>query len=292
MNGETGRVARMEEAMEELAVRKPYSKDIFGAFKPILAARRRLIEKLAFGNVESPQVDERGFRGGVPLIRQWNLFLPDDPWREIAEGLIPAILEGLPRLREDLDRVLVRLRGNEISPFASLQRYVDTGDDVVQEWAAACRVQTPAVRLFLDATAQIILEKRAGDLAPLVRDLPWEKGFCPICGAFPILAVIREKGQRWLHCSVCSHDWRFARIACPGCERGGERGVTYFYVEDEKDESVFVCEQCKRYILTVTRVDALGDADPDAIAIGLVHLDVIMQEKGFQPLASCAWNRF
>ena len=30
----------------------------------------------------------------------------------------------------------------------------------------------------------------------------------------------------------------------------------------------------------------------DLIAMSLVHLDVILQEKGFSPMAVCEWNSF
>jgi FdhE protein len=32
--------------------------------------------------------------------------------------------------------------------------------------------------------------------------------------------------------------------------------------------------------------------DLDISAISLAHLDIIMQEKGFQPMTNCAWNAF
>jgi FdhE protein len=292
MSREEDRASMLEEALAELIEKKPYSKDVLGAFRPIMAARKRLIERLELAQIEQVQVDEIRFRGGVSLIRQCALFFPDDPWQEIAAVMVPAIQEGIPRLHEDLARFLTHLQNKNLRLFSYFQHYPDDGEELIRGWAAACDVQPQAIALFLHAVAQVILEKRAKDLAKQVGGLSWERGFCPICGAFPVLAVIRDKGQRWLHCSVCGHGWRFGRIVCPCCEHGGEAGVTYFYVEDEKDESVFVCEQCKRYILTVSRVDALGDADPDVTAIGLVHLDLIMQEKGFLPVSSCAWNHF
>ena len=121
----------------------------------------------------------------------------------------------------------------------------------------------------------------------------WEKGYCPVCGAHPTIAVIREKiPQRWLHCSRCGHEWRFSRMFCPGCEQESPSGLDYFYVEDRRQETAFTCNSCKRYLITLNQISDMGDHDRDVSAMSLIHLDLVMQEKGFTPMTWCEWNAF
>jgi FdhE protein len=105
--------------------------------------------------------------------------------------------------------------------------------------------------------------------------------------------MIKEKiAERWLHCSQCGYEWKFSRVICPYCEDEAYKETPFFFVEDKGNECAFACEKCKRYLITLTRMSDLIIRDLDISAISLTHLDIIMQEKGFQPMATCEWNVF
>src|SRR6185295_8413586 len=43
---------------------------------------------------------------------------------------------------------------------------------------------------------------------------------CPFCAEKPVVGVLREEGdggKRLLICSLCSTEWEFRRVVCPGC---------------------------------------------------------------------------
>ena len=63
-------------------------------------------------------------------------------------------------------------------------------------------------------------------------------------------------------------------------------------MEDDKENSAYVCEKCRKYLVTVNRPENMRETDPDLTAISLAHLDVILQEKGFSPMALREWNQF
>jgi FdhE protein len=146
---------------------------------------------------------------------------------------------------------------------------------------------------MLGAVARIVLQARSNGIGERIGEMGWEKGYCPICGAHPTIAVIREKiAQRWLHCSRCGHEWRYSRMLCPGCEQESPSGIDYFYVEDRRQETAFSCDACKRYLITLNQISDIGDYDRDVSAMSLIHLDLVMQEKGFTPMTRCEWNSF
>jgi len=278
--------------MGELIEKKPYCTEVLKAFRAAIIARDRLVERLELDRLEPWRPDEIKFQGGLPIIRQQALFRQNDPWKEITAAMIPALQEGLAHLRDDLERLRTRLNSGKIDLFDYFKAYTDEPEAIIEQWAALCDAQPLSVGLVLNEVARIILTIRAKEIVPVIEGAVWEKGYCPVCSAFPMLSIIRDKGQRWLYCSLCGHDWRFRRVLCPFCEHEGQAGMTYFYVEDEKNESAFICENCGRYLLTLNRAEQINDFDPDLTAIGLIHLDLIMQERGFQPMAPCAWNHF
>ncbi len=43
----------------------------------------------------------------------------------------------------------------------------------------------------------------------------WDKGYCPICGSAPGLAMLQDQGKRVLACSFCRHECRGCPCGCP-----------------------------------------------------------------------------
>ena len=40
----------------------------------------------------------------------------------------------------------------------------------------------------------------------------------------------------------------------------------------------------------MTKVSDVTEYDPDIAVLSLAHLDVIMEDKGYSPIAECEWN--
>ena len=85
---------------------------------------------------------------------------------------------------------------------------------------------------------------------------------CPICGARPLLGILRPEGdggKRFLLCSFCSHEWDFRRILCPTCAEEREEKLPV-YVAEQPDRQplggfphvrIEACDTCKFYIRTI-----------------------------------------
>ena len=283
------RTSHIEKLMDDAIEKHPHSKDVISAFRPIIAERYRVLDKLELKNTDSPKVDKRKFKGGVPVIRQTTLFRDDDPWAEIALSLIPAMKGGFPALQDDLEKLEGIIKKESISIYDYFKSYPADGDTIVAGWASEFNINAAALTLLLRIITRIILEKRSQLIE--WKDGNWEKGYCPVCGTFPSIVMIKEKiAERWLHCSQCGYEWKFSRVICPYCEDKAYEEMPFFFVEDKGNECAFACDKCKRYLITLTRMSDILIRDLDISAISLTHLDVIMQGKGFQPMATCEWN--
>src|SRR4030043_218076 len=88
----------------------------------------------------------------------------------------------------------------------------------------------------------------ARDLAPLVDDAGWYRGYCPVCGGEPDMAALgKGSGRRRLLCSRCDSEWTFRRLGCPFCG-DEEAGKQVHYPSDDHVYRLSVCEDCRRYV--------------------------------------------
>jgi FdhE protein len=285
------KMSHIEKLLNDTIEKNPHCKDIINAFRPIIVERYRLIDKVELKNMDFQKIDKRKFKGGMPVIRQATLYRNDDPWEEIALSLIPAMKQGFPALQEDLERLEVLVKNRNISIYDYFKSYPADGDTIVAGWASEFNINAAAVALLLRIITRIILEKRSQHIK--WKGDNWEKGYCPVCGTFPSIAMIKEKiAERWLHCSQCGYEWKFSRVICPYCEDKAYKEMPFFFVDDKGNDCAFACDKCNRYLITLTRMSDLIIRDLDISAISLTHLDIIMQGKGFQPMATCEWNVF
>lgn len=291
MENSEDRIKILKEDMTRIAVQKPHVAPLIEAFGPVIMAQNILQEKV-MGRHAALSPDKLKAMGGIPLIKEHPLFFHDDPWQIIALAVADAIREGFPHLAEEMNCLNAYLRKNPEKLNTDLLRFGAFDENKISTWAAEIQIQPAALSLLINTVQRIVLTGRAMTLTEQIADLPWEKGYCPLCGSFPMLAFLRVNGQRWLHCACCHHEWTYPRPKCPHCEQETPEDTTYLYVEEDKENSAFICVRCRRYLVTVNRSESLREIDPDLTAISLAHLDIVLQEKGFSPMAKREWNQF
>jgi FdhE protein len=172
--------------------------------------------------------------------------------------------------------------------------------------------ETPAIRqidrhslsFVVNLVLSTVLQSLAPYLADRITELPWNRGYCPICGSLPSIGYLSKVlstsneflvgggGQRYLHCAMCGHDWRVARHFCAACERDDNDEHLYFQVRDSASERVDVCHHCGHYLPCFDLRETDGLPHMDMVAVGLAHLDMLAQEKGFRPMVRAPWNTF
>ncbi len=285
--------ARLERIIDQAAEKIPQARAIITAFKPILIEKARLLAKLSLPAADCTGIERERLYGGVPVVSQCDLFDVGNQAASAALTLIAAIREGMPQLTDELDVLEKEIGSEGMKLIETLRAYCRQPLETAEREAEACGTAPAVVHLLFRYTAAVILQRRAEETSALLKEFTWEKGYCPICGSLPAVAVIKDKeGQRWLHCSRCAYEWRFSRVICPFCEKESPAGMDFFYIDDRSQESAFSCDHCKKYLITLNRSDNLNDYDVEVAALALIHLDMIMQDKGFQPMTDMIWNVF
>ncbi len=108
-----------------------------------------------------------------------------------------------------------------------------------------------------------------------------QKGYCPICGNPPDLAILNHEGRQYLHCSFCQHEWKAERMGCVFCKNNQKDMQHYFFNEEEKEYRVKLCDHCRRFIKIVDLRQMDREFFPNLEMIATLHLDMQAKEKGY-----------
>jgi len=109
---------------------------------------------------------------------------------------------------------------------------------------------------------------------------------CPLCGARPLMGVLRvegDSGKRFLLCSFCSQEWEFRRILCPTCGEEAEGKLPVYVAEQLPHIRVEACDTCKFYIRTVDLTKD-GHAIPLVDDLAAIPLTLWAHEHGYTRL--------
>ena len=111
----------------------------------------------------------------------------------------------------------------------------------------------------------------------------WRSGYCPVCGAWPILTESRGLEQaRRLRCGRCASDWAGEWLCCSFCgERDHVRLGSLVARPEGARARVDTCRGCLRYVKTLTTLGPLAAAELLLFDLEWVELDLAARAAGF-----------
>lgn len=168
-------------------------------------------------------------------------------------------------------------------PFALLEAAIAQDRARLERMAGELGTEPGVFRVLADLAALPLLlacgRRWAGHVAPA-----WGEGYCPVCGAWPVLAEARgvERSRR-LRCGRCGGDWATDWLRCPYCgthdharlgalvpESGGER------------RRVETCGVCRGYLKTLTTLTGAPAGDVLLEDLASVDLDLAALAEGYR----------
>ncbi len=106
---------------------------------------------------------------------------------------------------------------------------------------------------------------------------------CPICGALPYASDLRnDTRERFLHCSLCGHQWNYPRVRCVFCDNIDAEHLGYFTVDDIKDIRVDFCKACGAYLKNFDISQCYAPPPMPVEDTATLHLDYKAIEAGFK----------
>jgi len=113
-------------------------------------------------------------------------------------------------------------------------------------------------------------------------DDPWDRPYCPTCGAPPSMAQLVTSGEgrrRLLVCGRCRTRWGYQRFGCPFCGNERQEDLRVLQVEGDDALRLDTCEACLGYLKTYA-----GEGEESLFLLGwtTLHLDVLARERGYE----------
>jgi FdhE protein len=283
---------QIRKAIQKIREEIPQLSNVLDAFGELLAEQAALKTELPDSETRPEQLDEVAFSQGVPILLKNAFIIPADTLKKSADRLIPVLMRGLPKISEQLTVIAKTIKISAPNSFNTADRDLTLTHERISEWIVDLKVDPEIARFTLTQLVKPYAAKKAEALAELLHESRWFKGYCPICGSWPEIGFLEgQEGRRWLRCSFCSHEWNFSRTECPFCESANPDKLEIFYTANRPFERAEVCYECKKYLISLDLRNRTG-VIREVAALGMVHLDVLAQEKGFSPGAASAWNIF
>lgn len=149
--------------------------------------------------------------------------------------------------------------------------------------AVALGVDPAALSTVVQLAALPLLRACHSMLASAVAP-QWGQGYCPICGAWPVIAELRGLEQsRHLRCGRCGADWAMPTLWCPFCGESDHAQLgALIAAEDGQSLRIELCQTCHAYIKTATTLRAWPPAEVPLADIASVEWDVIALDNGLR----------
>lgn len=240
--------------------------------------------------------------GWLRLLAEARRELDDVAWsRPFAEGELAAgtphgdapLLHGRTlevdagRLRRLLRRLAAAssLRGyrpSDADAAGLLEAAVRQDRAAIATLAAADGVDPAALATVADLAALPCLQSCGGLLQDRVPRY-WPHGYCPICGAWPLLAERRGLDRtRRLRCGRCAGDWEVQTLCCPYCgEREHERLGSLVPEGEGEMLKVETCGSCRGYVKSVATLQRIPPFALLLQDLETVELDLVALDRGY-----------
>lgn len=304
-------VDNIKQTLRTVAGRRPAIAPVLQSFEPLFVARQNVADELTelFKNSEIviPSFDEERSKAGVPLLAEtippvWSI-------KYAAEKILPELAK-LPAIAEHMEALekFFHAPAKAEDPREALAKALLAGNSMDN-------IQSGIPVPILDFVSQFIYSpvlramssfvNKENNEYPWDREGAWKEGYCPFCGSFPVIAWLDKQtfdvkntflasggGKKHYHCSLCGSSWKFRRGVCPACGKEGEDTVNILNVKGYGSERIDWCGHCKSYCPTVDLRELAGFPNMDALALGMMHLDMVAASKKLHPLKFSFWNIF
>jgi FdhE protein len=119
----------------------------------------------------------------------------------------------------------------------------------------------------------------------------WDRGYCPVCGAWPALAELRGlELSRRLRCGRCGADWRAPWLACVFCGNEDHEELDGLVSESAGAmRRVDTCRRCRGYLKAVTTLSARSHAEVVLEDLATVAYDVGALDAGAARPPGLGW---
>jgi FdhE protein len=273
-------VAAALERLDQLAAATPSLREaaaLQGAILRTIYAEPTEVGAIA---VTQEQAAEK-LRDGEPLLRGERVPLS-------IQATEATIIRLCNTLREHgsapggANEIAAAIKGRALQVEALVQAVLDGQVTTIRARAAVLGVDGEMLCTLLRFSLFPGLQQLAAQFAAFRAVTPWQQGYCPICGSWPLLGEHRGLEQtRFLRCGLCAAEWAVDRLFCPYCGSRNHEDLGYLHVEGADQQRAVTCEQCRGYVKVLASLMAIPPLELVVHDLATIHLDMIALERGY-----------
>lgn len=217
---------------------------------------------------------------GTPLLQAGRLALdPDEVLAELHR--VAGNLAETSEERTGGHRTAEILASAPIDLAPLLGPTLDGDRASIEREAFRLQLDPTALGQIVDLTLQPFLWQATTQLASLTDLDRWDRGYCPVCGAWPGLAeLVGPEKKRVLRCVRCAAAWTWAVLLCPYCGTDDHRRLGVL-MEEGSTERVDTCDECHGYVKAIASYSSSSPARLIAEDVATADLDVIATGAGY-----------
>jgi FdhE protein len=119
----------------------------------------------------------------------------------------------------------------------------------------------------------------------------WDHGYCPVCGAWPMLVEMRGiERARCLRCGCCGAGWSLPVLHCAFCDEVDHQRLGSLLLEGQEQQAhVETCESCHGYLKAVTTLGALQFRSLALTDLETIPIDLAAQDRGYARPSQAGW---
>jgi FdhE protein len=189
-------------------------------------------------------------------------------------------------------RTAERLATDDLDIGPLLEHALNGDAEEIARAAAAGGYDETAFAQLVELALQPVLWAAAARCAALTDIDRWDRGYCPVCGAWPALAeLVGAEKRRVLRCGRCGTWWSWLVLLCPYCGNDDHRTLGTLIPEDPATASasgesrskhrVDTCEHCHGYLKSIATFTSVPTPRLAAEDAATVDLDVGARAAGY-----------
>ena len=294
--------SQIESTLNVIKTRDTAYRELAGRFGSLFEKKEQVRTDLVAANQQSPDIDANRMGAGVPVFAEVDLTPWGDAFTQSADCLLPVLSEVLQLEPETYRKMQTHLEKTE-NLLGLAQARIEGNQKHFESITERFGI-TPTTLLpyIAEAISGPVFCAIADTLGDSLSSLSWGHGHCPVCGSSPSISQLCPKdataseylvgggGKKYLHCSLCGHDWHYKRNACAACGNEDSETREILFQDGVKHERIEVCHKCGKYMLNVDMREYASLPHLDTMQMGLIHLDILAHERLLSPVSPTLWN--
>lgn len=178
-----------------------------------------------------------------------------------------------------------------VDPLALILAGLERDSSTIEVAAGKLNVSTDTAALLGQLCALPLLLNASRMLSPEA-SRTWQRGYCPVCGAWPSMVEMRGiQRERSLRCGCCGSEWVLPVLRCAFCDEIDHHKLGSLLREgDEQFVRVETCSSCHGYLKSVTTLGAMPLATLAMKDLSTVAFDLAARDRGFARPSRPGWQ--